>query len=256
MKNQGNPNRARRYGTLSCLILALLVGSASGAKAELRCGDTVLPGQKVRLEENVGPCTTATGGITVIGPATLDLNGFSINCAIDSNQNAVPVGITVVGERARIKNGRVLACRRGVHVQGTGRHKIVGLTVAFSHTRGFINFSDRSTFKNNQALNNQHEGFVVHGNQTVFKKNLAADNGWEGILVMGGARHVVVRNTAIDNGSHGLAVWEHGLGEPNKLIRNAASGNSDYDVYLEDEACTEDLWRKNLYGTKNVDCPL
>lgn len=234
-------------------VLTLAATHAKAAITQLDCGDTVLPGQKVKLEQSVGPCTQATGGITVIGPATLDLNGHSITCLVHPDLTAVPTGLRVVGERAKIKNGNVVACRHGVAVNGNGRHRILGMTAAFNHLNGFQVSDDRIVLKNNEALNNGKHGMILYGERIVAKKNLLTDNGSAGLLVDGTEGAVLVKNIALDNGSFGVAIFAHG-GRPHKIIRNVSSGNDNWDVYADASDCTQDVWRANLFSSANRSC--
>lgn len=245
-------NRSAYPTTIAMLASLILVVGSGTAAAQLSCGDTVLPGQKIKLTQNVGPCTAETGGITVLGPATLDLNGFAITCLLHLDSQAVPVGVRVLGERAKIKNGRILACRSGIVVTGD-RHRLIGVTAALNHYPGFSVTGDRVVMKNLEAIDNGGKGVVILGQRNTLKNTLAQDNGQSGILVEGTEGNVVVRNTMLDNGGFGLAVYGH-FGRPYKIFRNVSSGNEEHDIYVDDDTCTQDLWRRNVFGTSSESC--
>ena len=75
------------------------------AHAQVSCGDVIgdEPGEKkVVLNDHIQGCTEATGGITIIGPATLDMNGYALVC----NADGPPPGITLDGQGAQFVMAR------------------------------------------------------------------------------------------------------------------------------------------------------
>lgn len=246
--------KTNTLGTLTpAWIVAAAIALSPAVGHALECGDTILPGQKVKLEANVGPCTRETGGITVIGPAKLDLNGFAVTCLFQPDLAENPRGIRIIGERAKVTNGRVVACRTGVLVEGQGRHKITRVQVALSAFDGFFVHSSRNVLKSNSAIRNHDDGFEVGGERNVVKKNASTENERFGFYVRGHG-HRIIRNEAIDDAWGGLlATTTPALGRSVFLRNVASSPDGEYDITLSGEAC-DDIWKGNLYGSAGHTC--
>lgn len=242
----------RKYGQLAVAALFASLALGTTEASALECGDTILPGQKVRLEANVGPCTDATGGITIVGPAKLDLNGFAVTCQLHTELHRNPPGIRIVGERARVQNGRVVACGTGVQVHGQGRHRVKKVEAALSGRDGFEIDSEGNVLKDNHALRSRDDGFAVLSQRNTLKKNLAADNEGYGIVV-GGHSQRIIRNDSIDNVDGGMIVIPHGQG-PSRIIRNVLSSPDALDIQASQQACDENVFRRNLFGDASHTC--
>lgn len=240
--------------TLVALLAAVSL-AATDAGAELQCGDTILPGQKVRLEADVGPCSDATGGITIVGPATLDLNGHAIKCLLHPHLDENPTGITAIGKRAKIKNGSVLLCRNGIELKDEGRHRVTGMTMAVSAYFGMRVHSDRNVVKGNLAIQNKDIGYEVLGERNTLKKNRSEENDFAGFIIEGHS-HRVIKNEAIDD--HDVGLWikpRNGEGSPNKIIRNTAeSSTAEYDIVAGPTACQEHIFKANQFNYSSHGC--
>ena len=245
--------RPRKVYAFAAVLVAVTALMADVAQAQIGCGSVILPGQKVKLEANVGPCTAATGGITVVGPGSLDLNGYAVTCLLGLEADDVPVGIHVVGEKAKIKNGSVLACRKGVQLVGDGRHKVIKVTAAVNHEEGFAIYTHRNVVKNSEALDNQEYGFNIWDIRNTVKRSLASGNDIAGFIVRTG-ENKLVKNESVDNGQFGFFV-EMDAGGGNKFLRNLATGNGEDDLASDFvDTCFWDIWRGNVYVTKNPSC--
>lgn len=236
---------------LATLFTALSLTQAPAARA-LECGDTISAGETVVLDGNVGPCTQETGGIWIEGPATLDLNGFSITCEITTGPS--PVGIRVEGHRARVQNGHVLGCRRGVVLLGEGGHRVSHMTAAYSQEGGFSVGAKRNIVKRCESLFNQGRGFTVYGRRQTIKRNLAADNGDHGFVVSG-QRHLLSRNASLDNERVGIYVGGNSLEKHNNVFkRNVSLGHTEPDIFATDQDCGENNWRLNTFDFASPAC--
>ena len=243
-------NTFERQMLLTALVATtLLLWGAHTHAADLQCGDTILPGEKVVLDSNVGPCTAATGPITVIGPATLDMNGYRISCLGGPDQ---PNGLIVAGAKAKIRNGTVLRCHVGIELFGEGRHRLVNVTVAASESYGIGVHSDRNVLKKVEAVANDGDGLTVRGERNTVKNCAAIENGSVGFAIRG-ARHRIIGNDALGNAIQGFAVYASAPGSLHKIIRNVGADNP-LDFFAEDPSCSLNLWRKNLYGRANPEC--
>src|SRR6185295_1528382 len=78
---------------VALMIPLVLAGSVSPASAQVRCGDTIGPGQEVILSSDL-ECGDVGVGLIVTGPAVLDLNGFAVSCPDSDRERAISrVGI-------------------------------------------------------------------------------------------------------------------------------------------------------------------
>lgn len=245
------PQQARITGftlkkTLTTASLMLGLTTAAPAFAQVQCGDTIGPNETVVLQGNVGPCDQPTGGLTVIGPATLDLNGFVLFCADLDSDGSVSTGIVIDGAKATLRNGVVRECDNGVFVQGTGKHRLTGLTATANRSRGFvilrgshnntvvrnsatengdtgfvISGADNDKLEENMAVRNHKRGFGISGDRNKLSRNTASDNDDTGFVIVGGERHTLRHNTASQNHNRGFDV----AGERHTLTRNTALQN-------------------------------
>jgi hypothetical protein len=105
--------------------------------ADIQCGDTIGPGERVKLTQDIGPCTEGPA-ITVVGPAVLNLNGHTVagNGDID--------GIVLEGQKASVMNGTVIGCYNAVVVMGEGRHKIKRINAEDNIDQAFVVYSDNN----------------------------------------------------------------------------------------------------------------
>ena len=213
----------------------------------LQCGDTVGPNETVVLDGHLGPCDASTGGITIQGPATLDLNNFTFFCDGSTGDGSVTGGITLEGRRAQLRNGIVRSCLDGVVVAGQGRHRVKNMVAMSNDTAGFHVSSDNNILQENTALingagfqiasnrntlhhNNSHHnsgaGYQVGLSATRFvantlRHNTATDNGFTGFLVLGVERTALIRNEAARNDLGGFLM----IAERSRLIANSATAN-------------------------------
>ena len=245
--------------------LSLGLSSIPLSAHALMCGETVGPKEKVVLDSDVGPCDAQNGGgITIIGPATLDMNDFVLSCINLGNPNDVPNGITIEGKGAKVRNGSVENCDKGVVVAGEGKHRLEKLTAKGSADTGFDIQSDGNTLKENNAEDNGDVGFDVTGNKNRLSQNMAThhDSGFSlsgvqnrltsntasindvGFFVASG-RNKLMRNEAIANASHGFLETEV---ERNNFTRNSAIANggdgfifeSTKSAYVKNTATSND----------------
>ena len=241
------------FSPMSGLLTAgLLAGMtfSTPAHAQLRCGDIVGPREKVVVRQNLPICDDSTGGITVVGPATLDLGGHTVTCLDLNGNGTVPVGIRMVGDRAKVKNGNVTGCSTGVVLDGNGRHRlervntgsnaagitifsdrnVVRKTLARDNTfSGYFVQGDRNNLQHNRADGNTGNGFNVFGNQNRLTKNVSVGSKQPGSQLSGsgfniavGERNILTRNTALLNDRHGFKL---SITSKNKLLQNEAEQN-------------------------------
>jgi parallel beta-helix repeat protein len=227
---------ARRYlAFLAMTVLLALApagGGVSGAHGgHIACGDILGPGGSFVLDSNVGPCPAPTAALTVIGPAQLDLNGFTVSC-VDSFQG--PDGIVVGGNGATVVNGTVTNCFGGVIVAGSGGHRIRGLT-ADANGGGFKIQSSNNRFQNNVVHNHRAAGFLIYGAGTQVRFNILTNN---------------------QANSNGLGIYLTTDAHFTVVFRNTAIGNSPTDLRDDNPGCDGNIWLGNTFVTSSQACLL
>ncbi len=226
--------------SLAAALLAVVALTPDASALE--CGDTIYPGEKVKLDGHVGPCPAVPGGITVIGPATLDLNGFTVWC------EGSHIGVRLQGERGVVKNGTVEDCPVGVMPDGEGRHRVKHVTVEKSGVAAFLVYSDRNLLERNQSLQSW-VGFRIEGDRNRLRRNRASQAATAGFLIRG-YRNLVARNLSVDSHRHGFEV------EPgqHKILRNGASVLGGFDFFGSSIFSCANTWRHNSFDTAHPAC--
>lgn len=225
--------RGARRARVAALGLALVV-VAGEAWGQVQCGAIIGPKEKVTLQGDLEQCPPGTPALTVVGPATLDLNGFSVICR-EAGVNTAR-GIVVVGKRAVVRNGTVQHCSIGVEVLGEGSHRIENVTAALSDDgfgplgEGFVIESDANRLTGNTAIANDGEGFrLIHADRNRLVRNHAFFfNASSGFVVDVGLRNVLQGNTARDNHIFGFFLGAGPFtpgGGRNVVKNNSATGN-------------------------------
>ena len=261
-------NRSAWSAWLTGSSMAAGVLLASPSVAEVDCGDTIGPREEVKLESDVGPCTDSTDpAVRLVGPATLDLNGFRILCSAGTP----PDGVTVEGNKARLMNGSIHDCNDAVNLEGDGGHQVDTVATFDSVNSGIdvnsdknrlrgvvtkggkrgINLSfewERNQVQDSIVVGAEFQGFDLNGDRTKITGNLAVDNGSEGIYCDGDGSKLS-KNRAFAN-DEGIFVASSCTRSSTKS--NVALGNN---VDMVDEDCGNgNKWSGNLFGTRDGDC--
>jgi parallel beta-helix repeat protein len=222
---------------------SLLLGLALASPAvAVQCGDTIGPNQTITLQTDL-ICDDNTGGLTVIGPAEVNLNDHTIQCQ-DTNQNGVvPLGLHLLGKAAKVYGyGIVKDCVFGVSVEGEGRHTVDHLTVRNSRLFNFYVASDKNDILQSDAENGGY-GFVIgdHSHKNFLYENFSSYHDNEG-FVIDGNNHQLYRNSAGDNGGDGFSLY----GQRHTLTENVAFRNQSDGFDLQEGAAKKITLRKNL----------
>ena len=185
------------------------------------CGQ-VLTGGPFVLDGDVGPCDDPTGpGLTVTGPATLDLAGFKVFCA-DTNQNGtLPIGILINGTGATVRMGQVVGCLVGVQADDQGAHTIDHVTAQGNTTAGFRARSRGNKFRQNIAAGNQTDGFLISNPRNLLNNNSASGNTLAGYH-FDSVHNKGADNSATENGGPGFFLTT----SHNKLNRSTSTDNN------------------------------
>jgi hypothetical protein len=256
---------AKPTWTSKAPALNLRLGSELGALAVLvwptlayaiNCGDTLGPGGSAALD---GPLACVESpALKIEGPFTLDLKGFTVSC-VAQDGGLTGTGIEVAGVRAKVHNGTITDCEKGLVVEGGGRHVLKRLTVtspdvkdddqgiAFDNGIAFQVKSDRNWFIENTVEKYAGEGFRlgddgVPADRNLLKGNKAISNANHGFRVRLGERNLLVLNRAEDNATEGF----RSQGGRNRFVSNTAIGNGDEGFRLRDEEAVDNWLIGNI----------
>jgi parallel beta-helix repeat protein len=229
-----------RTSTISILTLvfASLTVAEPARAANVAC-NSFLDGVTVVLDGNVGPCSGV--GVTLLNGATLDMNGFQIDC----DGSALTVGVNVQ-TGSTLRNGVIQGCSfAGVQVTGAGGSTVEFVNSGYNAGFGFnVQSSGKSTLRNNTALYNGNVGFYVATGENRVTGNTATDNTFSGFVLTGNGTQAM-GNHASENGQRGFDV-----GSGQKLRGNVASANfgPGFSVYGTGSALIGNTAAINSWG--------
>ena len=222
--------------------LGLLSPAQAAPPGGVACGDT-LEGGEFMMTKDLS--CSEDPALIVVGPATLDMNGHTLECVGDRpGDRPGEIGIEVLGERAVVSNGTITSCAdNGVHVcgplvdaclsppPGDGNHRISGLTI--TRTGEFGDDGIDVDSNNNRIFNNIVTGWP--------DKGILIDEFTQGNLVI--LNYLTGNNIGI----------ETDVGATNNMLHaNSATGNALLDL-LDDGGCDND-WSNNIFETRGGGC--
>lgn len=218
-----------RLGITLGLAAGAIVATASGARAQLNCGDTVAKGQTVTLTADLGPCDGSSADSAVIIDGILDLGGHTVFCADNDTNGEVPDGLYLRGAKSQARNGTVSGCDDNVYVGGPGKHTVEGITSTGAAEDGFYvaSTSAKNRLRGNTSTASVDDGFECRGTKNKIEDNVASNNGEDGIDLPEADKNKVVGNTATGNADDGIEATN---GTKNKILGNTSSGNGDYGI--------------------------
>ena len=161
--------------------------------------------------------------LEVIGPFTLDMAGFKVDCGV----SPTTTGIRLLGSGAILKNGLVQGCTVGVVVDGTGSHKVQNV-VAKDNGRGFDVQSNKNELTNSSAVHNGvfppglppfGPGFLIAGNQNKLDHDVATDNS-DANFQVNGNQNTINNSAAAYGPCHGFRIQ----GDKNKVTNSTSTG--------------------------------
>jgi len=215
-------------------VAVLSLCAWSGPAHAVACGDVLGPGGVVVLSEDLA-CDISPA-LTVEGPVTFNLRGFTVACAPGGT------GIEVIGSQARIRNGAIENCFIGMAVEGDGGHRLTRLTVTSPDVPGNagIGFQVKSGgngFSRNLVKQFAGEGFRlgddgVTADQNRLVSNKVVDSENHGFRVRIGERNLFLRNISNRNTGEGFRSQDR----DNQFFSNKAYDNGDEGFRIRDEA--------------------
>jgi len=179
------------------------------------CGD-VLEHGRFKLTGNL--TCDQDPAITVIGPARLNLKGYTLS-GVGNN-----VCILITGDGAWVRNGTIEECEEGILIEKSARNRVYNVTVKNCKEGILIEESDRNKVINVRACENDRRGFrIKKSSENLLKNCLAKDNGRKGFSIEenGDGNHLV-NCMAKYNGQQGFKIEE---GDDNKIYDCKAIAN-------------------------------
>jgi hypothetical protein len=208
------------------------------------CGDTLEYG-RFELTGDLD-CPDDEPAITIIGPAKLNLKGYTVS----GNVNKACILIT--GNGARVRNGMVKDCKEGILIEESDRNMIIDVDACNNDKRGFNIFNGHENMlfnclaKENGnkgflieegtgnkmvkcfAKNNEKKGFSIEkGDDNLLVKCLATNNGHQGFNIEDGAGNKIYYSNAIANCKDGIEIAKKGT--DNLVIYNHVEDNGNED---------------------------
>jgi len=251
------------------VLLAVLLFPLVAA-AQVNCGSTIGPRQRVTLGGDLGPCDGVDAAL-VVDSGTLDLAGFTVSCADVNVDGDLPQGIILTGRKARVTGGAVTGCSNGVGLAGSGKHTVEAVTVRDSDDDGFdvLTSATKNTLVGNTSANNGDDGFYLRGDKNRMIDNVATGNAGDGIdlpstadknklvrnradanqdsgIEVGGSRNAVTAPSTARSAGNGVLL----LGNKNRVSGGASTGNGVFDV----AGCAGNKVRKLAAGNAAPDC--
>jgi parallel beta-helix repeat protein len=217
-------------------VVAIGLGLAAPRRADavVGCGSVVL--SNTTLAANVGPCATSPA-LTVVGPATLDLNGFDVSCAGSG------VGILLEGPHAILRNGsvgRAGVCNTGILVLGTldvvSNVEVANVVDEGIHVAGGGGHVLDSNFVHDIALPNR-AGIEVISSGNSLTGNRVKRTGGINIEILGCSN--TLSDNVAEHGIFGISIESDacpGNNGLNILVHNTASGNVNTGFTVDNTA--------------------
>lgn len=183
-------------------------------------------------------CNGEDPAITIIGPAKLNLNGYTLSGnEPDTGSEYENVCIEIKGEGARVWNGTVENCKEGIDIKSESvRNRITRVKSCNNDRRGFRIRGDKNLLFNCSATNNGRKGFSIEGNEDDDEKAndnllvgcLASNNGHQGFIIEIGDGNKISHSKAYANCRDGIEIDG---GSDNRIINNIVEDNGN------EEAC-------------------
>lgn len=241
----------RLVGGLAMAALTCMVVARLEARTTVACGMTLSGDQTYTLTEDIGPCTGPGPAITVEGPATLRLNGWTVSCAYqidlvfeEGDPQGFPIafsmpesegsiGIALTGTKATLQGagrstaGRnptpenaVIGCDRNVVVEGEGNHEVTGVTSFAALSAAFV-----VTSSENELTGNVVQQYVFNLDDPDARPLKSGGTGF----TIDGDRNILYRNIAADSREHGFQI----AGNENRLEDNSARDNDEFGFVVD-----------------------
>jgi parallel beta-helix repeat protein len=237
-------------GGLGVLALIAVVPARPEARLTIGCGSVLSGDETYVLTGDVADCPGGGPAITVVGPATLKLNGWSVSCfhtiSLDYSEDLVnptpstedvtpgSIGVLLTGEGAELLGGgsytkgknetpqnRVMGCERNVVVAGDGKHEVNGVHAVQSILAGFVVESDWNELTGNVVRQNFREEVPGDDPNPVICRGTG--------YVIEGNHNEIYKNVAADCEENGFQID----GDENRVEDNTARDNEEYGFGID-----------------------
>ena len=235
------------------VLLALTFVTTSAVK----CGDSIT--SKTTLTANLAcDCLKSKADargralLTVVGPATLDLNGHTVSCA--TKLLSFTWCVAIVGDGATVQNGTVTGCGFGVasrYDDDEGCGIITGAVIkdiiAKANKLSGINLcGDDNRLVRVTATNSSHDGISLGGSNNRLLFVTANYNNGRGVNVYGD-NNTLLHLTVKGNGDDGILM----VGNNNRVEDSYASGHHngvDITIIGNNSKAISNTVEDNRYG--------
>ncbi|WP_444898230.1 NosD domain-containing protein [Microbulbifer sp. SSSA005] len=254
------------------ILLTAIIAVAPIATKAVDCGDTVTLAEV--LDQNLNCATNPA--VTIVGPGSLDMNGFSVSCGGSG------VGIRIEGIAASVtggalQDGVITNCGAGMVVLGEF-HSIFGVNITDNMNLGLVIPGDNNSLLHSVIMSNANVGVVVIGSNNTISSNEIGQNESEGIrlegiangsvvllnhiysssfsgIVVNSSDNLIAQNFIEHNGPGGAGIDMPALGQSgNTIVGNLAENNLDYDLQDLNSAPCLNTWVGNMFDTSNGAC--
>lgn len=205
------------------LLFALMSPMVTVSASPIACGETITSDSQLDADLTCNCDNTNGPGLTVEGPAVLDLNGHTIFC--NHNKPGQPA-VKLTGSNAQLKNGGVEdADPYGVLVAGGGRHKIQDI-VATECSTNFRVDSDFNRIFNCVGINGNDHGFWLQGSNNAVVSCLCDNTDGSSCIRVDGSSNVIINNDVRNALFPGIYV----SGNNNRICSNTAFNNGSAGI--------------------------
>lgn len=247
--------------TISCTPAS---GEGPGILLEGRTGVTVRRGTVTLCDAGVGidgGSRNTVLGMTLVNNVS-DFEDWGDGVAMFRSTDNTVIGNLVQGNGPWSGISTIAANRNTI-----SSNKILDNNASAGNTAGIrlenIGFtgSNANTVTSNQVQGSGTFGIELFAGDSdnVVRGNQATNNPLDGITIFaGGARNVLEGNVAQNNGANGIyvrgAAGNFGAPVNNRILRNAASGNAQFDLRDGTANCGTNVWSGNRGVTGTPPC--
>jgi parallel beta-helix repeat protein len=239
------------------------------ARAITSCGTVINRPGMYFLANDLTQCESF--GVSLAASSVrIELRGHTIQLTGDTNDAAINAagGDTGLSELEIVGPGTLTGGFEGINLQNVHHSKVHGLMILRNSFGMAVNSGDFTSdttaaatvsanneiFDNVITGNNGHGITVNGGNENLFFRNNVSgnNNGGVGLLLYTAKNNIATENTADANYGWGIYIASQSSG--NKVMRNAAFGNSNSDLNDESGACAQNTWADNSFASNTPSC--
>jgi parallel beta-helix repeat protein len=195
----------------------------SAQAAHINCGDKLGPGGIYVLDadlicSNSDPEEFYARILTIVGGASVDLNGHTLSCG-----PGLRFGLVIEGAANQLRNGSIVGCPEGILLSNEGS-RLENITLSNNGVALHAEAGGRHLLIHNHADNNGAAFWLSDGSGfNTLIGNTASHNTQTAFYLDGGKGNTLVGNTAVSN-RFGFSV---SFQEETKVVGNTAHANTE-----------------------------